>query len=69
DIVQQTKWWVKTAIKQDINLNSDLTFYVRYGDYLARTGSLLAIAGVLFILVSRARKIKYKIVSSKANQA
>ena len=28
DIVQQTKWWTRTAIKQDINLNSDLTFYV-----------------------------------------
>ncbi len=49
DIVQQTKWWVKTAIKQNINLNSDLTFYVRYGDYLPKTGSFFAILGILFI--------------------
>jgi apolipoprotein N-acyltransferase len=51
DVVQQTKWWVKTAIKQNINLNSDLTFYVLHGDYLAITTSFLAIAGVIFVLV------------------
>jgi apolipoprotein N-acyltransferase len=51
DIVQQTKWWVKTGLKQDINLNSDLTFYVRFGDYLAKAGSLLALLGILFIIV------------------
>lgn len=49
DIVQQTKWWVKTAIKQDINLNSDLTFYVKYGDYIPKTGSFLSVLGILFI--------------------
>ncbi|GAB2974608.1 apolipoprotein N-acyltransferase [Mucilaginibacter puniceus] len=51
DIVQQSKWWVKTAIKQDINLNSDLTFYVTYGDYVPKAGSFLAVMGILFIMV------------------
>jgi len=51
DVVQQTKWWVRTAIKQNINLNSDITFYVHYGDYLAKLGSLLAILGLVFIIV------------------
>jgi apolipoprotein N-acyltransferase len=50
DVVQQTKWWVRTAIKQDINLNSDITFYVQYGDYIARAGSLLALLGIGFIV-------------------
>jgi apolipoprotein N-acyltransferase len=49
DIVKQSKWWVKTALKQDINLNSDLTFYVQHGDYLPKTGSLLAVLGILFV--------------------
>jgi apolipoprotein N-acyltransferase len=52
DIVQQTKWWTKTAIKQDINLNQDMTFYVLYGDYIPKTACVLAIAGIVFILVS-----------------
>jgi len=51
DIVQQTHWWTRTAIKQDINLNSDLTFYVLHGDYIARTGCLLAILGIIWVLV------------------
>lgn len=51
DIVQQSKWWVKAALKQDINLNSDLTFYVNYGDYIPKTGSFLALLGVIFVLV------------------
>ncbi|ASU32931.1 apolipoprotein N-acyltransferase [Mucilaginibacter xinganensis] len=56
DIVQQSKWWVKTALKQDINLNSDLTFYVLYGDYLAQAGSILAVLGIVFIVVRKFRK-------------
>jgi len=51
DVVQRTQWWVKTALKQDINLNSDLTFYVLYGDYLPKAGCILAIIGVVIILV------------------
>lgn len=39
DIVQQTKWWVPGALKADINLNEDITFYVNYGDYIAKAGS------------------------------
>jgi len=59
DVVQQTRWWVATAIKQDINLNSDITFYVEYGDFIARLGSLLAIFAILFMvfrIVTKKRK-------------
>ncbi|QEC76951.1 apolipoprotein N-acyltransferase [Mucilaginibacter ginsenosidivorax] len=51
DVVQQTKWWTKTAIKQDINLNSDLTFYVMHGDYLPVAGSGIAVLLILFIII------------------
>ncbi|MDO3640654.1 apolipoprotein N-acyltransferase [Mucilaginibacter sp. L3T2-6] len=53
DVVQHSQWWVKTALKQDINLNSDMTFYVLHGDYIAKIGSLLAILGMVFIVVRR----------------
>jgi apolipoprotein N-acyltransferase len=49
DIVKQTKWWVPTALKQDINLNSDITFYVQFGDYLPKAGSFLAVLCILFL--------------------
>ena len=55
DLVQHSGWWVKTALKQDINLNSDITFYVEYGDYLPKAGSLLAVLGIVFILIMNFR--------------
>jgi len=58
DIVQQTKWWTRTAIKQNINLNSDLTFYVLHGDYLARGGSLLALLGILWVSVAKVNAVR-----------
>lgn len=53
DIVKQSQWWVKTALKQDINLNTDITFYVQHGDYVPFAGSLVAILCVLFLLFKR----------------
>jgi apolipoprotein N-acyltransferase len=49
DIVQHTGWWVKTAIKQNINLNTELTFYVQHGDYLPKTAGMIALLGIGFI--------------------
>jgi len=57
DIVQQTSWWVKTALKQNINLNSDLTFYVLHGDYIAHIGCILAVLGIIGVLVRRKKRI------------
>ncbi|RKR81813.1 apolipoprotein N-acyltransferase [Mucilaginibacter gracilis] len=51
DIVKQSGWWVKTAIKQDINLNSDVTLYVHYGDYIPVTASFIALLCILFIVL------------------
>lgn len=59
DIVQSSKWWVPTALKQDINLNSDLTFYVRYGDYIAWIGCIFAGLFIGLILI-RSRKGNYR---------
>ena len=65
DVIKQTKWWTRTAIKQDINLNSDLTFYVLHGDYLPRIGSLLAIAGIIWILIAKVSR-KSRVASFKS---
>ena len=49
DLVKQSKWWVPTALKADINLNSDLTFYVENGDLIAKLFSLTALLLALII--------------------
>ncbi|MBS1533249.1 MAG: apolipoprotein N-acyltransferase [Bacteroidetes bacterium] len=58
DIVQQTKWWMRTALKQDINLNSNLTFYVLHGDYIAKALSLLALAAIFWIIAAKIVKVR-----------
>jgi apolipoprotein N-acyltransferase len=36
DIMQATAWWQPASIKATMRANTELTFYVRYGDYLGR---------------------------------
>lgn len=49
DILQQSKWWTRTALKADINLNDTLTFYVRQGNYLPLGLCFIASLLALFI--------------------
>jgi apolipoprotein N-acyltransferase len=49
DVVKESKWWTRTALKADINLNDSLSFYVKNGDIIAVLSCLLAIVLALFI--------------------
>lgn len=49
DVVQRTQWWVPAALKADINLNEEITFYTATGDYLAYAGCFAAL--VYFVLL------------------
>ncbi len=62
DVQQTTPYWVETAIRQTINANDRITFYVRYGDYIARiaafTGALLLLITISVLMMKRTAKIK-----------
>lgn len=49
EVSQATGWWTETAIKGNINVNDEITFYVRYGDYIARIS--LFMSGLLFLFL------------------
>ncbi|RZK21011.1 MAG: apolipoprotein N-acyltransferase [Pedobacter sp.] len=49
DVTQNTKWWTRTALKGDINLNDEITFYVKSGDVIAKLLSAMAIILALII--------------------
>ena len=49
DILQQTSWWVTASLKDRLNANNTLTFYVRHGDYI---GKISLIAGLILLLHS-----------------
>ncbi len=54
DVLQQTDYWVPAVIKGEIRANDELTFYARYGDYIARTAAWLA----AFVLLAAFVKTK-----------
>jgi apolipoprotein N-acyltransferase len=51
DISQATEWWVPTAIKGTINANDNITFYVKFGDYIARISFFISVLLVLRLIV------------------
>ena len=53
DVLQATDYWEKDVIKETILANDELTFYVQYGDYIARTASWLAVFIFLGSFVKR----------------
>lgn len=59
DISQATEWWVPTATKGTINTNDKMTFYVRFGDYIARISLFVSVLLVLRLIVGRFVKKDY----------
>lgn len=53
DISQATEWWVPTAIKGTVNTNDKITFYVRFGDYIARISLFIGVLLALKLIVDR----------------
>lgn len=49
DVVKESKWWTRDALKADINLNDQLTFYTKSGDIIAQLLSIIAFVLALFI--------------------
>jgi len=49
DIVKQSTWWTRDALKMDINLNDQMTAYVKSGDIIAQLLSIIGLVLALFI--------------------
>jgi len=53
DIQQPTKYWEEDVIAQPLNRNHDITFYARYGDYLAKAALIFSAAVLVLVAVKR----------------
>jgi apolipoprotein N-acyltransferase len=58
EIQQATNYWVPAVISQKIYLNKKMTFYTRFGDYIARAALCISIAMLLYALILKLRKIR-----------
>jgi apolipoprotein N-acyltransferase len=60
DIAQHSEWWTRSALKADINLNDELTFYVKTGDIIAVASTVLAILLALLIAFHKTKTLQAK---------
>lgn len=58
DISQRTAYWVPATIREKINANDKITFYVKYGDYIGRIFMLVAAVSALLTISASFRKKK-----------
>ena len=56
DVFQKTKYWEPAVIRQVINANDKMTFYVRYGDYIGWLSAFAAGFLLLIAIIFRVRK-------------
>lgn len=62
DVLQQTGWWTKASIKENLKRNSTKTFYVKWGDIFGRTFSFVA---ALMVFLTIAKRIKRVAISKE----
>lgn len=58
EILQPTHWWVPAAIKEKIGINNSLTFYTRFGDYIARIAMYTSFLILIYSILIRFRIVK-----------
>ena len=60
DIIEQSKYWEQTALRNTIKTNDKQTFYVRYGDYIYKIAVFLTALLVAMIIVKLILKKGWK---------
>ncbi len=58
DVVLSSRWWVEDALEGSFNLNNQITFYVRYGDYIGRISVLISVLLLIKSITERILKTK-----------
>lgn len=65
DVLQRTSWWVPTAIKMNINANSKLTPFVKFGDVIGNTARIIFLPALAAIIILSFLKKKNKSAHKK----
>jgi apolipoprotein N-acyltransferase len=61
DMEQATDFWVPAVIKATLNYNEEITFYTKYGDYIARVACFLSVALLLLAVANKFNKNRVKL--------
>ncbi|MFP4472207.1 MAG: apolipoprotein N-acyltransferase [Bacteroidales bacterium] len=52
DIIEASNYWEPAALKAGLRANSEITFYVKYGDYIGRISAFITVFLLLIALVN-----------------
>jgi apolipoprotein N-acyltransferase len=52
EVLKKLTWWQRGAIKETLNANDTMTFYVKNGDYLGRTARFFSLLIILLLVAS-----------------
>jgi apolipoprotein N-acyltransferase len=66
DVIQQTSYWTRDVIRNTVNANDEITFYVRYGDYIGRG---MSFASALLLIIAIMQYFVYRINRRKTHLA
>ncbi len=58
EIEQVSTWWTPLALTQEINLNDEITFYTKHGDWIAKIFISIFSLAVLLLILKRFHIIK-----------
>jgi apolipoprotein N-acyltransferase len=61
DIIEKTEYWKPAVLKASLPANNELTFYVKYGDYIGRISTFVSLLLILVTVVSSVVNRKNKL--------
>lgn len=57
DVVESSNYWEPIGLRNTLNVNDEMTFYSRHGDYIYRAASFIAALVLCFTIVISIKKI------------
>jgi apolipoprotein N-acyltransferase len=56
DVLQKTVWWKEAVIRENLNANKTLTYYVKNGDFIARIAAFMTVFMLMILMSDKIRK-------------
>lgn len=57
DVIKATSWWKPAIIKTTVQKNNELTFYAKFGDYIAKIFVLFSFLSLTLVIIRKVRQI------------
>jgi len=63
--IQETEWWTKAVLTGKIRSETRITPYIRYGDYLLKTASVISVLMLIYVFLVKPVRKRFSTPGSK----